>query len=126
MNECRRVLVVDDDVTQRELLITLLISMDYEVNAVATGNEALESIRQCVPALVLLDIGLPDIDGLEVMDKMASIPDTEDLIVILISGSADTGGVLRAQQLEYLKDLMEDLGFETSDHDPVLLTVSAR
>jgi adenylate cyclase len=90
MNECRRVLVVDDDVTQRELLITLLISLDYEVTAVATGTEALAAISQCVPLLLLLDIGLPDIDGLEVMDKMRSIPGTEELIVILISGTTDT------------------------------------
>ena len=61
-----RVLVVDDDRAVREALRRALTLADYEVQTAEDGNGAIELIAQSVPDAVVLDVGLPDIDGLEV------------------------------------------------------------
>jgi two-component system response regulator MprA len=61
-----RVLVVDDDRAVREALRRALTLAGYEAQVVADGEQALEHIAQSVPDAVVLDVGLPGIDGLEV------------------------------------------------------------
>ena len=90
MKECDHILVVDDEETQRELLTAVLHAAGHRVEAVTNGSDALKSVQRCKPPLILLDIGLPDIDGLEVMAKIKKDPATTDATIILISGMADT------------------------------------
>src|ERR1700742_5153723 len=61
-----RLLVVDDDRGLRDVLRRALTLSGYEVNTVQTGAGALSEIAATAPDAVVLDIGLPDIDGLEV------------------------------------------------------------
>jgi len=61
-----RILVVDDDRAVREALRRALTLAGYEVQAVQDGEQALEQIARALPDAVVLDIGLPGIDGLEV------------------------------------------------------------
>ena len=61
-----RILVVDDDRAVREALRRTLTLAGHEVKAVEDGEQALEQIAQALPDAVVLDIGLPGIDGLEV------------------------------------------------------------
>src|ERR1700756_2261503 len=61
-----RLLVVDDDRGLRDVLRRALSLSGYEVVLAATGSEALSQVSSAVPDAVVLDIGLPDIDGLEV------------------------------------------------------------
>ncbi len=61
-----RILVVDDDRAVREALRRTLTLAGYEVESAEDGEHALEQMAQVVPDAVVLDIGLPDIDGLEV------------------------------------------------------------
>lgn len=72
------------------MLKAQLVSLHYEVETVPDGMQAIESARRCLPDVVLLDIGLPDIDGLSVMEKMKSFPESESTVFILISGSSDS------------------------------------
>ena len=62
-----RVLVVDDDPRARELLRDFLTAKDYDVIEAATGAEGLKRLREDRPHLILLDINLPDISGLDVL-----------------------------------------------------------
>lgn len=62
----RRILVIEDNSDGREMLATILRLSGHEVHAAATGAEGIEIALQCTPAVVLLDIGLPDISGHEV------------------------------------------------------------
>lgn len=66
----RRVLVVDDEPNQRELLRRQLEDADWEVREAADGNEALAAMREALPALVVLDLMMPEKDGFEVVDEM--------------------------------------------------------
>jgi two-component system response regulator MprA len=65
-----RVLVVDDDRAVRDALRRALTLAGYEVRAAEGGAEAIEAVVQEIPDAVVLDIGMPDIDGLEVCRRL--------------------------------------------------------
>jgi len=79
-----RVLVVDDDPNARELLRVYLTAKGYEVTEAETGGEGLRRIREDRPHLVLLDINLPDITGLDVLREAKAIDPA--LGVIMVTG----------------------------------------
>jgi CheY-like chemotaxis protein len=61
------ILLIDDDAPLRNYLRTLLAGAGYEVNAVGNGSESLRFVESHAPAAVILDLGLPDIDGQELL-----------------------------------------------------------
>ncbi|HEY3960095.1 MAG TPA: response regulator transcription factor [Solirubrobacteraceae bacterium] len=65
-----RILVVDDDRALREALRRVLTLTGYEVQGAADGEQAIELVAQAVPDAVVLDVGLPGIDGLEVCRRL--------------------------------------------------------
>jgi two-component system KDP operon response regulator KdpE len=65
-----RILVVDDDETIRRTLRINLQARGYEVEEVASGRDALSTLEDAPPDLVILDLGLPDIDGVEVLRRL--------------------------------------------------------
>jgi two-component system response regulator MprA len=65
-----RVLVVDDDRALRDALRRVLTLAGYEVQGAADGEQAIELVVQAVPDAVVLDVGLPGIDGLEVCRRL--------------------------------------------------------
>lgn len=79
-----RVLVVDDEPGMRSYLVPLLERSGYAAHAVATGGEAVHSVQQRRPDLVLLDVGLPDIGGLEVCRELRR--QDSRLPIILLTG----------------------------------------
>ncbi|MBK5292603.1 MAG: PAS domain S-box protein [Acidobacteriia bacterium] len=94
-----QILVVDDDPAIREFLSTLLEYEDYEVQTAATGCEGLALTRALRPALVLLDVRLPDLNGHEVCHQIKSDPVLQDVFVVLISGAA-TDAMNKVEGLE--------------------------
>ena len=87
-NKTSRILVVDDDAATRELFSEVLISNGYEIQGAGTGREALELARSTHPEIVLLDVGLPDMSGLEVCRLIKSDHALLDVFVVLVSGQA--------------------------------------
>ncbi len=77
-----RVLVVDDDPQARELLREFLTAKAYDVIEAATGGEGLKRLREDRPHLVLLDINLPDISGLEVLREAKAIDPAVGVIMV--------------------------------------------
>src|ERR1700682_2808206 len=63
-------LVIDDEVQIRRLLRVALESENYQVNEAETGQQGLMEIASLRPAIILLDLGLPDLDGLEVLKRL--------------------------------------------------------
>ncbi|MBW3085186.1 Transcriptional regulatory protein SrrA [Austwickia sp. TVS 96-490-7B] len=78
----RRILVVDDDPHIRRLLRTYLEADGFVVDEACTGEEAWQSVSQTAPAVVLLDVGLPDVDGLEVLRQLR---EHSQVFVILVT-----------------------------------------
>ncbi len=81
-----RILVVDDDRSIRTLLRRLLTTEGYRVEEAVDGATALEKVRAFAPDLVLLDIMMPDQDGLEVLEGLRR---TSDVPVILVTAKGD-------------------------------------
>lgn len=77
-----RVLVVDDDPTILRTLRINLRARDLDVEAVTTGQDALRSLVDEPPDLVILDLGLPDVDGIEVLRRLRA---TSTVPVIVLS-----------------------------------------
>lgn len=82
----RRVLVVDDDESQVLALATRLGKQGYETLSAFSARECLALARSQRPDLIVLDVGLPDGDGLRVCTELADLPDTCDIPVIILSG----------------------------------------
>ena len=82
----RRVLVVDDNRDAAESLRMLLRMMGAEVRTAVDGGTALEAFGTDRPSVVLLDIGLPDMDGYEVARRVRQRPEGREVTLIALTG----------------------------------------
>jgi two-component system, OmpR family, KDP operon response regulator KdpE len=76
-----RVLIVDDELQMRRLLQTTLSTRNYAIEAVASGNQALDVVATWRPDVIVLDLGLPDMDGLEVVRRIREWTRTPIIVV---------------------------------------------
>lgn len=82
----RIVLVVEDDADLRSLYRTALRAAGYAVFAVDDGIDALQYVEHTHPAAVILDLGLPRLDGRDVQRELAAHQDTRDIPIIVVTG----------------------------------------
>ncbi len=82
----RTILVVDDDPGMRELLRTVLTADGFDVVSVSRGDEVLAQIETAPPDVVLLDVSLPGIDGIEMCRRLHADPSTAHIPVLLLTG----------------------------------------
>ena len=90
------ILVVDDEPAIRRLLRNTLSVQDFRVVEAATGKEALEAVRHDKPDLVILDLGLPDLDGLEIIRTVRA---TSHVPIVVLSSRGDEKGKVTALDL---------------------------
>ncbi len=89
MNERATVLAVDDTPEVLAFLVRVLTLGGYEVRAAASGELALAAIDANPPDLILLDVRMPGLDGLEVCRRLKAVGETQEIPVILVSAFAD-------------------------------------
>ena len=94
MHNPPRVLVVDDNETNRDVLCTRLRTQGYELMEAADGEEALSAARQHRPDLILLDVMMPKTDGIEVCRRIKADADLPFIAIILVTAKADTKDVV--------------------------------
>jgi PAS domain S-box-containing protein len=99
MNRATRILVVDDEPTVLELYAHLLRDANYEVWTATTGRAGLRCARERKPDVVLLDVMLPDLSGLEVCRQLKRDANLPDVFVALCSGGA-TGSTHKVDGLD--------------------------
>ena len=104
-----RVLVIDDDEQMRGMLRDMLSSAGFEVQVAGDGKAGIRMFREAPPDLVVTDIMMPEVDGLETIKRLVS--DFPDVKIIAISGGDVTG------HLEYLK-YAEEWGADCSFAKP--------
>ena len=83
MHNPPRILIVDDNATNRDILLTPLGTQGYELSQAADGEEALAAAKEHLPDLILLDVMMPKIDGIEVCKQLkgdASLPFRNTLV----------------------------------------------
>jgi PAS domain S-box-containing protein len=88
MNKTTRILLVDDEPEIQRVIVPFLKAAGYDVWMASTGREGLQNLRENHPDLVLLDVLLPDLNGIEVCKQIKADPGLQDIFVILISGGA--------------------------------------
>ena len=84
-----RILVVEDDPSVRGLLQTLLSAEGYDVATASDGLAGLVKATSQPPALVLLDLMMPDLGGVRVLEEMRDDPELADIPVIVVTGKVD-------------------------------------
>jgi CheY-like chemotaxis protein len=95
MNGRSLVLIADDDADILLLVKAILERSGHEVVEASDGAEALASVRARKPDLVVLDIAMPEVDGLEVLRRLRADPTTSELPVVLLSARAQEADVER-------------------------------
>jgi two-component system, OmpR family, KDP operon response regulator KdpE len=93
------ILIIDDEVQIRRLLEITLSANDYKISEASTGKEGLALAATGQPALIILDLGLPDVDGLEILKKLRewyhkpiiilSVRNSEDVIIKALDTGAN-------------------------------------
>jgi len=92
------IVVADDDIDIRELLSHRLEMAGYSVMTASDGVQALSLIREVRPRLVLLDVSMPQLSGLEVLQVLKSENGLAIIPVILLTGRSDHEEVARGRQ----------------------------
>ena len=83
------VLVVDDIASNRELLEALLVDLGHDVRLAADGVAAIASVEAAPPDLILLDIDMPRLNGLEVCRRLKAHPRHRLIPIVIITAHAD-------------------------------------
>jgi DNA-binding NtrC family response regulator len=103
----RQVLVVDDDPAIRELVREFLDGRELTVREAETGAEALAAVEADPPDLLLLDMWLPDTDGLDVLAALRSRPELPVVVITADSSSSRTIRAMQAGAYDYLVKPLE-------------------
>jgi two-component system phosphate regulon response regulator PhoB len=93
------ILVVDDEENIRELLQYSLAKQGYQVTPVATGEDALAACRNESPDLILLDLMLPGIDGLEVCRSLKANPKTSHVPIVMLTARGEEVDIVSGLEL---------------------------
>jgi CheY-like chemotaxis protein len=91
------VLVVDDNPTNLKLIAYLLQAKGYDVHTATDAESALEQVADVKPALILMDLQLPGMDGLELTRRLKANPSTQHIRVIAVTAYAMKGDEERAR-----------------------------
>jgi len=110
-----RVLVIDDDDSARELVANALRPEGFEVVTAASGDEGLELAHEQPPDLVICDLVMPDMDGFEVVNRLADSDMPKDVPVLIL-----TGHELTDEDRQRLNGLVADVMQKDGDPRPAL------
>jgi two-component system cell cycle response regulator DivK len=107
------ILIIEDNEMNRDVLSRQLVRRGYRVETAADGRQGLASARQLAPDIVLLDLGLPEIDGWECARRLKADPVTRDIPIIALTAHAMADDLQKAL----------DAGCDDFDTKPIDLTL---
>lgn len=97
--EAKTVLVVEDKASLTQMLQFLFLSKGLSVQIAFNGKEALEKAVSMIPSLILMDIMMPEMDGLEVLEKLKEDPATASIPVIMLTARKSREDMQKAKEL---------------------------
>jgi CheY-like chemotaxis protein len=86
-----RILVIDDNHVNQKLVAYLMRAHGYDVDTAGDAESAVEKIREQRPDMILMDIQLPGIDGLELTATLKAAPETSGIVIIAVTAYAMKG-----------------------------------
>src|SRR4029453_9152940 len=98
----QKILVVEDDARIADVIVKNLDARGYECHASPDGGRAIADVARLRPALVVLDLGLPGVDGLQVIRRLRQDSDGPLLVVTARSGESDKLLGLEAVAADYI------------------------
>lgn len=98
MADGKSILIVDDDLTLLEMYEERFKEEGYVVVGASDGEDALKKVQESKPAMIVLDIMMPKLNGIDVMKRLRDNDDTKDIPVIILTALV--------QEIDKLKDLM--------------------
>ena len=109
----KRILIADDQPVGRELIRAILESGGYEVIEAADGREALDLAVSSLPDLIVLDLHMPEVDGLSAMKKLRSDPRFAATPIIAVTATAMKGSREEGLQAGFTDYLTKPVPIET-------------
>jgi len=103
----RRILVVEDNADVADTTAAMLTLSGHEVRTAHDGLEALSIVEEFTPDVVLLDIGLPRMDGYEVARRLRQLPSTRDKLLIALTGYGQASDRLRGREAGFDEHLLK-------------------
>lgn len=100
MSDGKKILIVDDDLTLREMYEERLKFDGYVVIGAADGEEAIAKVQSEMPDLILLDVMMPKLNGIDVMKKLRDDERTQHIPIIILTALI--------QEIDKLKGMMTD------------------
>ncbi|OQX20029.1 MAG: hypothetical protein BWK80_36185 [Desulfobacteraceae bacterium IS3] len=95
MSDKKTILIVDDDVSSRDILAAILFNEDYRLEFAADGQELLEKAEILIPDAVLLDVIMPDMNGFEACRRLKAKEESRNIPVIMISVLNDKADMIQ-------------------------------
>jgi CheY-like chemotaxis protein len=94
-----KILIIEDDALLSRMYLTIFTSSNYEVEVATDGEEGLEKARAKKPTLILLDIMMPKLNGMEVLRKLKADPELQHIPVVVLTNLAGNNDIQSALQL---------------------------
>ncbi|MDB5178609.1 MAG: phoP [Patescibacteria group bacterium] len=94
-----KILIIEDDALLSRMYQTIFKTTGYEVDVAVDGEEGLEKTRKFNPTLILLDIMMPKLNGLEVLERLKSDPELKKIPVVILTNLAGNNDVQTALKL---------------------------
>lgn len=108
----KKVLVVDDDPVVRILVSEYLSNNGHQVSVSGDGQTCLLKLKEEQPDLVLLDLQMPDMDGIEVLSRIRNNPQTAQVPVLMLSANADTAKLAEMNNLQLEGHILKPFAME--------------
>lgn len=93
-----RVLIVEDDPRSRWVLCALFRRLGYDCRAAADGSEALQTVAEFRPRVILMDLMMPGLDGIEATRRLKADATTRPIPILALTGNVTPGGESAARQ----------------------------
>ena len=103
-----RILIVDDDKDLQQTLSAILASEGYEIFAAENGKQAIQEVQSRFPNIVLLDMRLPDMDGMKILEKIKKTIPEFDSPIIILTAYGDIQSAITSMKLgafDYIKTI---------------------
>jgi CheY-like chemotaxis protein len=107
-----KILVVEDDPLMSRMYQKIFTFEGYDVDMASDGQEGLDKARETKPTLILLDVMMPKLNGLQVLEKLKADPETKGIPVVMLTnlaGEQDAESALTKGAIKYIIK---------SEHDP--------
>jgi two-component system phosphate regulon response regulator PhoB len=95
----KKILIVEDEEDVMELLRYILTKEGFDCDSACNGQQALNKTQTTLPDLLLLDLMLPKVDGLEVCKRLKEIPQTKHIPIVMVTAKSDEADIVTGLEL---------------------------